>query len=301
MNPGRIVLAGGSGFVGKGLMTEFLGAGHEVVVLSRSGSRESEVRFVAWDGKRVGAWAEELEGAAAIVNLAGRSVDCVWDEQNRREIRDSRVDATRAIGRALNACVDPPPVWINASAIGYYGDTGSHEVSEASPAGSGFLAETCREWEAAVDEFPSPVRKVRLRIGVVLGRGSGILEKLGRMTRLFLGGSAGRGTQFVSWIHLRDLLRLTEWAIETHNVAGPVNATAPNPVPNAVLMAELRRAMRRPWSPPAPALAVRIGAKLMGTEPTLALASQRVVPQIALAHDFPFEFPTLRAALADLV
>lgn len=299
--PGRIVIAGGSGFVGKGLMTEFLGAGHEVVVLSRSGSRESEVRFVAWDGQRLGEWVAELEGAQAVINLAGRSVDCVWDEQNRREIRDSRVDATRAIGMALSACSRPPEVWINASAIGYYGDTGSQEVSEASPAGSDFLAQTCLEWEAAVDEFPSPVRKVKLRIGVVLGRGSGILEKLGRMTRLFLGGSAGRGTQFVSWIHIRDLLRLTDWAMRTESVAGPVNATAPNPVPNAVLMAELRRAMRRPWSPPAPAFAVRFGARMLGTEPTLALMSQRVVPQIALAHDFPFEFPTLRAALADLL
>lgn len=256
---------------------------------------------MAWDGRRIGDWAKELVGSSLIVNLSGASINQVWTDTAKQEILLSRVESTRAIGAALAECSEPPPVWINASAIGYYGDTGSFEVSEASPPGQGFLAETCAAWEAAVDEFESPVRKVKMRTGVVLGRGGGALEQLLRLTRLFLGGSAGSGRQFISWIHLRDLVSLFTWAAAEEAIVGPVNAVSPNPVTNAVFMRELRAAVHRPWSPPAPAALIRLGARLAGTEGDLVLMSQRVFPQIAEAHDFPFAFPTLREALANLV
>lgn len=256
---------------------------------------------MAWDGRRIGDWAKELAGASLVVNLSGSSINQVWTDSAKREILLSRIESTRAIGAALAECDRPPSVWINASAIGYYGDTGSFEVSEASPPGEGFLAETCAAWEAAVDEFDSPVRRVKMRTGVVLGRGGGALEQLLRLTRLFLGGSAGSGRQFISWIHLRDLVSMFAWAAAESEIVGPVNAVSPNPVTNAVFMRELRSSVHRPWSPPAPAALLRLGARLAGTEGDLVLMSQRVFPQIAEAHDFPFAFPTLREALANLV
>lgn len=295
------MIAGGSGFIGRALIAEFVGAGSEVVVLSRSESRNSEVRTVAWDGRRIGAWARELVGASLVVNLSGASISQVWTDAAKKEILLSRVESTRAIGAALAECERPPPVWINSSAIGFYGDSGPFEVSEASPAGQGFLAETCAAWEAAVDEFDSPVRKVKMRTGVVLGRGGGALEQLIRLTRLFMGGASGNGRQFISWIHLRDLVALYGWAAREGAIVGPVNAVSPNPVTNEAFMRELRAAVGRPWSPPAPAAFVRLGARLAGTEGELVLISQRVFPQIAEAHDFPFAFPALREALADLV
>ncbi|MBX7134604.1 MAG: TIGR01777 family oxidoreductase [Fimbriimonadaceae bacterium] len=297
----KVVIAGGTGFIGRALVADFVGSGWEVVLLSRSGSRNSEIRTAAWDGKRQGDWSRELEGAEAVLNLSGAPIDQVWTDPAKEEIRRSRVDSTLAIGTALADLKIPPKVWINSSAIGWYGDTGTFEVSEASPAGKGFLADTCEAWEAAVDEVASPVRKVKMRTGVVLGRGGGALEPLLKLTKLGLGGAAGNGRQFISWIHLQDLLALYRWVVETPEIQGPVNATSPNPVTNAVFMQELRSACHRPWSPPVPAFMLSIGARAIGTQPDLILISQRVAPQIAEAHDFPFRFPTLREALKNLI
>lgn len=297
----KVVIAGGTGFIGRALVADYVGSGWEVVLLSRSGSRNSEIRTVAWDGKRPGEWVREFEGADVVINLSGAPIDQVWSDPAKAEILRSRVDSTQAIGAALVDLKNPPKVWINSSAIGWYGDTEAFEVSEASPAGKGFLAETCVAWEAAVDQFTSPIRKVKMRTGVVLGRGGGALEPLIKLTRLGLGGSAGSGRQFISWIHLQDLLDLYRWVGDEPEIQGPVNATSPNPVTNAVFMHELRSVCHRPWSPPVPAFMLRIGARAIGTEPDLILISQRVAPQIAEAHDFPFRFPTLREALKNLI
>lgn len=259
------------------------------------------MRSVAWDGRRIGDWAEELEGAEGVVNLAGAPISQPWSEAAKKEIVLSRVEPTRAIGAAIEESKHPPKVWVNASAIGYYGDTGSFEVSEASPPGEGFLAESCVAWEGAVDEFETRSRKVKARIGIALGRGGGALEPLVKLTRAFLGGAAGNGRQYMSWIHMQDLTAMFRWLVDFEGVSGPVNVTSPNPVTNAVFMRELRTACRRPWSPPVPEFQIRLGAKFMNTEPELILVSQRVAPQIAEAHDFPFAFPCLRDALRNLV
>jgi len=298
----RIVIAGGSGFIGCALAGEFLKRGCEVVVLTRSPrSRPDGVREAAWDGATGGDWIQWLDGAEAVINLAGKNINCPHTPENLRGITASRLNSVKAIGAALVQVAQPPRVWVQASATGFYGDTGDVACDEAAPAGSNSLAEICRQWEAAGAAAKMPaVRQVVLRIGFVLGRDGGALPVLSRLTKWFLGGAAGSGRQFLSWIHLADLVRIFVAAVESETWSGTFNAVAPGAVTNAEFMRALRRAQHRPWSPPAPEFAVRIGSRLMGSEAALALVSQRCVPKRLVAAGFEFQFPELAAALGDL-
>jgi hypothetical protein len=271
-------------------------------VLTRGGrTSRSGVRYLNWDGKTAAGWTRELSGAAAVINLAGRSINCRFTKENRRQILASRVDSTRALAAAIAETATPPRVFVQASGIGYYGCSGECVVDESAPTGSDFMAEVCEQWEGALGAFALPrTRKVILRIGIVLGRGGGALAVLERLTKAYLGGAAGNGRQFVSWIHMADLMRMIVAAIERDDLSGIFNATAPNPVRNAELMRELRRVLRRPWSPPVPGPLVRAGGWLMGTEGNLALQSFRVVPKRLLDAGFTFEYPHLQEALAAL-
>jgi len=302
MNAKRIVIAGGSGFIGRALAREFFARHHEVVILTRSTRERTDgIREVAWDGWHLGEWIQFLDGAAAVINLAGKNINCPHTPENLRAIAASRVDSVNALAAALAQVKTPPPVWVQAGAIGFYGDTRDRDCDESAAAGSDAPAEICRQWEAAFDAATPPVtRKVLLRTGFVLGRDGGALPVLARLTKLFLGGAAGDGGQFVSWIHLADLTAMFVAAVERENLSGTFNAVAPEPVTNAEFMRELRRALRRPWSPPAPEFAVRLGARLMKSEPSLALASQRCVPKKFLAAGFGYRFPQLRGALENL-
>jgi uncharacterized protein (TIGR01777 family) len=296
----RVVLAGGSGFLGRALADVLAARGYEPVVLSRSPSGASEYRQLAWDGRTPGPWVETLDGARAIVNLTGKSIDCRYTPENRRLILSSRVDSVKALAAGLARCAAPPAVWVQCSAVAYYGNGGDTIFEESSPPGSGFSSEVCAAWEAALaaaDEVP--IRKLPLRIGIVLDRHGGALPKLERIVRSFLGGASGSGRQYVSWIHLADLLEMFVWALE-RDLRGPFNATAPAPVTNAQLMSALRAGLHRPWSPPVPAPFVKVGATLMGTEAELALNSTRAVPKHFLESGFQFRFPELHAAMADL-
>ena len=295
----RIILAGGSGFLGNALAQQFVQRGGEVIVLTRRPSvRRDGVKEVAWDARSLGNWEQFVDGADAVINLAGRSINCVFTPENRRLIVESRVNATHAIAEAIQRAAMPPRVLIQASAIGFYGDTGDLACDETSPAGSGFLAEACRAWEAALDTTALPAtRCVVLRFGVVLGRDSGALKPLARLTKLCLGGAAGNGRQFMSWVHLEDVKAVVAAALANENWRGTFNVTAPNPVTNAEFMHELRWVFDRPWAPPAPALAVRLLAPLLGADASLALEGQRVLPQRLLETGFQFQFPELRSAL----
>jgi uncharacterized protein len=301
MNEPRIIIAGGSGFIGTGVARKFARRGYAVTVLSRTPRlRGDDVRETSWDGKTVGDWAKLLDGAQAVINLTGKNINCPHTPQNVREITASRVNSVNAIAAAIAQAAAPPPVWVQASATGFYGDTGDTACDESVPNGTGTLAEICRAWEAAGAVTLPKTRKVTLRIGFVLGPGGGALPVLARLTKFFLGGAVGNGKQFISWIHLRDLLALFHAAVADEKFSGTYNAVAPNPVTNAAFMRELRLVLDRPWSPPAPALAVKLGAKLMGSEPSLALTSQRCVPKRLLDAVFPFRFTELRPALEDL-
>jgi uncharacterized protein len=303
MSRGRVVLAGGSGFLGRALSEELARAGYEAVVLTRKVRKSStRARQVLWDGRNVGAWARELEGAAAVVNLAGRSVECRHTRKNRREIIKSRVRSVETVGRAVAACDVPPKVFVQAGSLAVYGDAGARVCDESAPAGSGFPVEVCLRWERAFDSLKLPAtRKVLLRIGFVLGRDGGALTLLARLARFYLGGTIGAGRQYISWLHVRDFCRVVLWSIEHEEARGVFNATGPAPVTNAEFMCELRCALKRPWSPRVPAWLVRLGAFFLRTEPELALEGRRCIPDRLVEHNFKFVYTNLEAALADLL
>jgi uncharacterized protein (TIGR01777 family) len=298
----RIILAGGSGFIGQTLAPVLLANGYNIAVLGRGAPHtKGGVDYLQWDGRTPGDWATAIDGAEAIVNLTGKNINCRHTPENRREIIRSRVDSVRVLGETIAACSNPPKVFVQTSGVGFYGDTGHNVADEHAALGSDFTAEVCRQWEGAFDALDLPAtRKVTLRLGVVLGRQGGALPVLEKLTRLFLGGAVGSGRQFISWIHLSDVLRMFAACIEQPELTGVYNATAPAPVTNSEFMGELRRALHRPWSPPVPAPLARVGAWLMGSDGYLALLSSRCIPRRFLEHGFQFQFPTLRDAFADL-
>ena len=298
----RIILAGGSGFIGQSLSPFLVSKNYEVVVLTRDKSdHHGSIREAHWDGKTLGEWTQFVNGARGLVNLTGRSINTRHTPEHRREIVDSRVDSVRILGEAIPRCVQPPKVFVQLAGVGIYGDKGERICDETTAPGDDFVSEVCKKWEAAFDSVDSPnTRKVLLRLGVVLGRTGGFLHVLSRLTRWFLGGQIGNGRQYISWIHIADLSRMILQAIDQEQLTGVFNATAPNPVTNAELMHELRHALHRPWSPPVPEFAARTGSWLMGTEASLALVSQRCVPKRFLEKNFEFELPNLREALANI-
>ena len=302
MKPKRIVIAGGSGFIGSALAREFSRRGYAVVVLTRSPrGRQDGVSEVAWDGRTIDVWAEQLDGAEAVINLTGKNINCPHTPKNLLALTASRVDSVNAIAAAIANCKTPPNVWIQASAIGFYGDTGDKLCTESEPNGVGALAEICGAWEAAFSSAAvSKTRKVTLRIGFVLGRDGGALPVLRRLTRFYLGGEAGNGRQYISWIHLADLVRMFVATSEQSRFFGVFNAVAPDAMTNAEFMGELRKVLHRPWSPPVPELAIRLGSRLMGSEATLVLMSSCCAPERFLASEFKFQFPNLETALNDL-
>ncbi len=299
MNGKRVVLAGGSGFLGQALAKTLLAKNYEVVVLTRSPrEREDGVREVAWSGKALGDWMQYMDGAYAVVNLTGRSVNCRHTPENIREINESRINSVNTVATAIHNVAHPPRVWVQAGSLAFYGDLEDQWCEEGTPSGQGEAAETCRLWENAFKTVPlNNTRRVLLRIGIVLARDGGALVVLGKLVRRFLGGAAGTGRQYVSWIHLTDMNQMLLDSIERDDVVGVFNATGPNPVTNAEFMRELRRALLRPWCPPAPVWAVRLGSRWMQTEPSLALTGRRCAPKRFVKAGFKFQFPELRGAM----
>ncbi|NKB23724.1 MAG: TIGR01777 family protein [Kiritimatiellae bacterium] len=299
----RVVLAGGSGFLGQWLAKELERKDYEVVVLTRSPSLgHGPITEVSWDGKAIGDWTHYLEGAEALVNLAGRSVNCRYTPENRREIIDSRVNSIHAIGQAVLNCKKPPKAWIQAASLAIYGDPGEHVCDENAPFGKGFSAEVCMRWEQAFSEVQLPVtRKAVFRIGFALQGNGGAMYPLTKLTKLFLGGSVSHGRQYISWLHVEDLNRMFIWGIERDDIKGVFNATGTAPVTNTEFMKKLRHVLYRPWSPPTPAWMVRIGAKFMATEPELALTGRRCLPQRFLEKGFQFRYEDLEKAFRDIL
>jgi hypothetical protein len=237
-----------------------------------------------------------------VVNLAGRNINCRHTPENLREITESRVNPVRAIAAAICHVKRPPLVWVQAGAVGFYGDCRDQWCDETTPNGRDSLAEVCRLWENAFHAAASlHTRRVLFRIGPVLGPDGGILPMLANLARWFLGGAAGNGKQYISWIHLADLTRMFLQAIEPDNyLAGTYNAVAPNPATNAEFMRTLRHNFYRPWCPPAPALAVKLISRLVQTEPSLILNGCRCTPKRFLESGFEYQFPNLRGALKDI-
>lgn len=300
----RVVIAGGTGFLGLGLAEHLTSAGYSVTLVSRS-RPPSNVPFAhaSWDGRSVGPWVDSLNGAAALVNLAGRTVDCVKTPDHCDEILRSRVEATAVLGEALREHADPVPVWVQMSTAHIYGDPPEVTCDEDSAFGLGLAPTVGRAWEDAyADAVPAETRRVVLRTSFVLGRIGGALQRLVTLARFGLGGRVGHGRQGFSWIHELDMNRVFSRAIENPEMRGPFIATAPEPVSNAEFMRELRRALGVPFGLPTAAWQVRLAAPLvMKTDPELALYGRRCVPKRLTDEGFSFEFPRLPDALANLL
>ena len=314
----RIVLPGGTGQVG-GLLRRALAArGDDVVVLSRRPEQlEPGVRHVLWDGRTQGAWAEEVDGADAVVNLAGRTVSCRYTDTNLRQMMDSRVESARAVGEAVARAARPPRVWLQMSTATIYADARTRPHGPAHDEATGeiggeepdvplyweYSVRIARRWEAAQAEASTPAtRRVQLRTAMVMtpDRG-GIFDHLSWMARLGLGGAVDGGGQHVSWIHGDDFVSAVELLLEPGDVEGPVNLAAPEPLPQRDFMRVLRRAWGQPVGLPATKLMAEVGALVLRTDTELLLKSRRVVPGRLLDAGFAFEHPTWDGAAPDLV
>jgi uncharacterized protein (TIGR01777 family) len=300
----KIVIAGGSGFLGRPLATALAADGHEIVTLTRGAAAPrgaGHPRTVTWtpDGN-TDAWAAEIDGAGAVVNLAGESIAGKrWSDQQKRRIVDSRVQATRSLVTAIQAARNPPPVFVSGSAVGYYGPRGDERIPEETPPGTDFLAKVCVQWETeAMRAASAATRLVCLRTGLVLERDGGALPEMLPPFRFGAGGPVGSGRQYWPWIHRADWISLVQWALRTPAAAGPINGTAPNPVTNAEFAKALGRAMHRPAFMPAPGFALRL---LLGEmADALLLSGQRAVPERPEQLGFTFRYTRVDDALAAL-
>ena len=305
----RIILAGGSGFLGQLLAAYLQPRGWEPIVLARQPSSRAVFPELPWDARTLGDWASSLDGAEAVINLAGRSVNCRYTAENRRLIMDSRVDSTRVIGEAIAHCAQPPRVWLNSSTATLYkhslvcaNDETSTDYRSTAEAKDDFSVSVGLAWEKAFYDAVTPcTRRAALRITLVFGTvPGGVFQIMRRLAKLGLGGRMGSGRQYVSWIHDQDFCRAVEWILEHDELTGPVNLAAPEPVPNAEMMRLYRRVCGLPIGLPAAGWMLEIGAFFMRTETELLLKSRRVVPGKLLASGFQFSFPGMEAALRDL-
>ena len=310
MSARRIILAGGSGFLGQLLADHFQPKGWEPIVLTRHPAANAKFEEFHWDARTIGDWAKLVDGAEAVINLAGRSVNCRYNPENRRAIMDSRVDSTRVLGQAISSCAEPPRVWLNSSTATIYRhtfgpahDETSTDFATAKEARDEFSVEVARAWENAFNEAATPVtRKVALRTTLVFGTPEGgVFRILRRLAKTGLGGRMGNGRQFVSWIHDEDFCHAVEWILEHNELAGPINIAAPQPVTNSEMMATFRRVCGGvPFGLPATEWMLELGAFVMRTETELLLKSRRVAPGKLLANGFQFRFPRMEDALRDL-
>jgi uncharacterized protein (TIGR01777 family) len=296
----KIVIAGGSGFLGTSIISKFKDA---ELVLSRSKTgQEGHVKYVQWDAVNPGDWTAELESSKAIINLVGKSVNCRYTDANKTGIINSRVNATNAIGKAIQALKNPPEVWINAGSAAIFGNSGAEEKDEQSATGNGFSPDVCKAWEKAFNAHDTPkTRKVFLRIGMVLQKEGGIIKPFLNLVKFGLGGKIGSGRQYMTWIHEADFQELIKWAIDENEAAGIIHAASPNPVTNNEFMKSIRKAAGVSFGLPNPAFLIRFGAIFIGTEPELVLSGRRVISTFLLQKGFKFKYPYLHDALDQLI
>jgi uncharacterized protein (TIGR01777 family) len=290
----KVVLAGGTGFVGQDFTVRFKKLGYDVLVISRQSGH------IAWEDRT--AIIEAIEGAEMLINLAGKSVNCRYTDENRKIIMDSRTETTHILGEAVLSCVHPPELWINSSTATIYRHAEDRPMTEQDgEVGSGFSVEVAKAWEKAFFgvELPS-TRQIALRIAIVLGEG-GVMEPLTNLVRFGLGGAQGAGTQKFSWIHMEDLFRMVMFVQEHSELEGVYNASSPHPVTNRELMASLRKQMGARIGLPSPRWMLELGAIFIRTETELVLKSRWVIPDRIEKAGFTFTYASLDAALADLL
>ncbi|WP_166245494.1 TIGR01777 family oxidoreductase [Paenibacillus turpanensis] len=291
----KVVLAGGTGFLGHYFTEKFSSLGYDVLIISRN------PQHISWENTPD--IMNALNGAEMLINLAGKSVNCRYNETNKREIFNSRTETTKTLGNAILACSEPPALWLNSSTATIYRHAEDRPMTETTgEIGSGFSVEVAKAWEEAFFSFKLPAtRQAALRISIVLGKDGGVMIPLKKLVSYGLGGKQGPGTQKFSWIHIEDLFRMIMFMKDREELQGVINCASPYPTTNEEFMSELRRAMNMRFGLPAPSWLLEIGAVLIRTETELVLKSRWVVPERLEAAGFVFRHPTLREALQDLV
>jgi uncharacterized protein (TIGR01777 family) len=292
----KVVVGGGSGFIGEPLVRTFLTRGHDVAVLSRNPSKVKAGRGLQWDAQSQGPWSADVANADVVINLTGENIgEGRWTEARKRRLIDSRVHSTRAIVEAMRTAPTRSRVFLNASAVGFYGARGDEPLDENAPRGEGFLADLVARWEEEARAAEGIARVITPRFGVVLAADGGALPKMILPFRFGAGGPVGRGDQWLSWIDRDDLMRLIEWMISRDSARGVYNATAPEPVRNRDFAVAAGKVLRRPSFLPAPAFALKLAFGQMADE--MLLAGQRVVPARALREGFTFAYPDIESSL----
>lgn len=295
----KLIIAAGTGFLGQVLVNHFKDKFEEIIVLTRGSSKMEEgVKHVKWNAKTFSGWEKELENADVLINLAGKSVDCRYTEENKKEILDSRLESTRILNLAVLHCQNPPKYWLNSSTSTIYRHSLDKQMDEVDgEIGDDFSMNVAKSWEKAFFETEtSKTKKTALRTSIVLGRNGGAFLPLKNLAKVGFGGKQGKGNQFISWIHEKDFARAVAFIIEKELI-GVVNIVSPKPIQNASFMKILRKSLGIPTGIPISEKLLKFGAKIIGTETELVLKSRNVIPKRLLENGFEFEFGTLEKAL----
>ncbi|MCL6295648.1 TIGR01777 family oxidoreductase [Jejuia spongiicola] len=296
----KIIIAGGSGFLGQVLENYFNRKEYKIKIFTRNTKKNNDV---FWNGKDLGNWVNELETAEVLINLTGKSVDCRYNEKNKKLIYNSRIDSTNILGLAINLCESPPKIWINSSTATIYKHALKKEMTEEKgEIGDDFSMNIAKYWEEAFYSITNPkTRKIALRTSIVMGKNGGALIPLKNLTKIGLGGRQGDGNQKVSWIHELDFARAIEFLIQNKKLQGNFNLSVPKPTDNKTLMKTIREALKIPFGISHPKWLLDFGAKLIGTETELILKSRNVIPKRLLDAGFVYKYTNFKNALQDLI
>ncbi len=302
----KIVLAGGSGQIGTALVTHFKDKAESIIILSRAPEKyDGNVHVLNWDGKTVGTWAKELDGADMLINLAGKNVNCRYNEKNKEGIINSRVNSINALADAIAQCTTPPELYIQSASATIYRHAEDRPMTEQDKEiGDGFSVEVCKKWEGSFLEKTKQftgMRKAILRISLVMGSKEGVFPRLRNLVKFGLGGKQGNGRQMVSWIHEKDVAGIVEWIMEHPELEGAFNCTSPFPITNKEMMRIIRKVMSMPFGLPAPVAVLELGAFLIGTETELILKSRWVLPERISKAGYQFILPDMKDAVQNIL
>ncbi len=300
----KLIIAGGSGFLGNVLIEHFKNSFSAIIILTRTSQPDRGiVKYVLWDAKTLDAWAKEIDGADVLINLTGKSVDCRYSEENKSLILSSRLDSTKILGEAIIAAKNPPRIWLNSSTATIYRHSLDMQMYETTgEIGDGFSVDVAKAWEKVFFSFKlKNTRQVALRTSIVFGKNGGAFVPIKKLVKLGFGGKQGGGDQKVSWIHQTDFARSIQFIIENKALSGYVNIVSPQPTTNKILMEKLRNAVGMPFGIPMPTPLLKFGAKLIKTETELILKSRNVIPQKLQESGFAFSFGSLDEAINDLI
>lgn len=299
----KLIIAGGTGFLGKSLIEYFSPKFDNITVLTRGKSRLiKNIKYLNWDAENIDDWQQEIEGSDVLINMTGRSVDCRYNQKNKKIILNSRVNSTKVLDQAIQNSIEPPKVWLNSSTATIYRHSLDIEMSEnGGEIGSGFSVEVAKAWENAFfSSVKTGTRKIALRTSIVFGKGGGAFTPIKNLAKLGFGGKQGLGNQKVSWIHIDDFVRSIEFILQTEDINGVINLAAPKPTNNFKLMKTVRNSLGVPFGIPLPKGLLEIGARLIQTETELILKSRNVIPTKLLKAGFKFKYNTIFSAIEEI-